>query len=121
MTTYIEDYENFLYEAKSNKEPFEIFAKNRLAGATKIAENAESKGGDAMLTYHHFVVKLPVYKQAMEGKFKLDKAVFTLERLMIKLNAGAKKDVKMRQVDFQKTMGLIEVWGELIIKYHETH
>jgi hypothetical protein len=121
MATHIEDYVDFLLEAKSDKEPFEIFAKNRLAGASKIAENAETKGGDAMLTYHHFVVKLPVYKQAAEGKFKLDKAITNLERLMTKLNAGAKKDVKMRQVDFQKTMGLIEVWGELIIKYHETH
>jgi hypothetical protein len=114
-------YAEFLNEAKSNKEPFEIFAKNRLAGASKIAENAESKGGDAMLTYYHFVVKLPVYKQASEGKFKMDKALTTLEKLMQKLSSGTRGDVKMKQVEFQKLVGLIEVWGELIIKYHETH
>ena len=121
MTTHIEDYENFLYEAKSNKEPFEIFAKNRLAGATKIAENAESKGGDAMLTYHHFVVKLPVYRQALEGKFKIDKAKESLDKQMKKLYEGVRTDVKLRQVEFQKIIGLIEVWGELIIKFKETH
>lgn len=121
MSNLHTQYPEFLNEASSNKEPFEIFAKNRLAGATKIAESAESKGGDAMLTYHHFVVKLPIYKQASEGKFKIDRAISTLEKHMSKLSAGTRGDVKMRQVEFQKLVGLIEVWGELIIKYHETH
>ena len=43
-------------------EDFETFAKKRLEGATKIATDAKAKGGVAILTYHHFVVKLPVYK-----------------------------------------------------------
>ena len=30
------------------------FADNRLGGATKIAQTAKEKGGDALLTYHHF-------------------------------------------------------------------
>jgi len=114
-------YENFLNEASSNKEPFDQFAKTRLAGATKIAQNAEQKGGDAMLTYHHFAVKLPIYRQAAEGKFKLNKAMDALDKQMSKLNAGVRNDVKLRQVEFQKIVGLIEVWGELIIKFHETH
>jgi len=114
-------YTDFLNEAAKSKQPFEEFAKNRLVGATKIAENAEKKGGDAMLTYHHFVVKLPVYKQAAEGKFKLDKAMLNLDKHMKRLNAGVNKEVEIRPVDFQKIVGLIEVWGELIIKYHETH
>ena len=44
-----------------------------------------------------------------------------LDKQMSKLNAGVKNDVKLRQVEFQKIVGLIEVWGELIIKFKETH
>jgi hypothetical protein len=40
---------------------------------------------------------------------------------MKKLNEGVRNDVKIRPVEFQKIVGLIEVWGELIIKFHETH
>ena len=47
---------DFLTEAK---ETFEEFAKTRGKGAEKIAENAQSKGGLAMLTYNHFKVKAP--------------------------------------------------------------
>ena len=43
---------NLLTEAK---ESFETFAKNRLAGAEKIIANAKKKGGDALLTYTHFI------------------------------------------------------------------
>lgn len=121
MSNLHTQYLNFLNEAASNKEPFEQFAKTRLAGATKIAQNAEQKGGDAMLTYHHFVVKLPVYRQAAEGKFKINKAMEALDKHMKKLNEGVRNDVKLKPVEFQKVVGLIEVWGELIIKFHETH
>jgi len=123
MKNLVTLYEEFIYEsAKRGKEPFDIFAKNRLAGATKIAEMAEKKGGDAMLTYHHFVVKLPIYKQAADGKFKLDKAMVALNKQMDKLNSLIRKNgVDSRQIEFQKIVGLIEVWGELIIRYDETH
>ena len=121
MSNLHTQYLNFLNEAASNREPFEQFAKTRLAGATKIAQNAEQKGGDAMLTYHHFVVKLPIYRQASEGKFKINKAMEALDKQMKKLNEGVRNDVKIRPVEFQKIVGLIEVWGELIIKFHETH
>ena len=40
---------------------FEEFAEHRLDGATTISNNAKEKGGDALLTHHHFVVKLPFY------------------------------------------------------------
>ena len=45
------------------------FAKKRHDGAEKIADNAKEKGGVALLTYNHFVVKLPYYKEASKGKF----------------------------------------------------
>ena len=121
MSNLYIQYEDFLNEAATNKEPFEQFAKTRLAGATKIAQNAEQKGGDAMLTYHHFAVKLPIYRQAVEGRFKLNKAMDALDKQMSKLNEGTRNEVKLRPVEFQKVVGLIEVLGELIIKFHETH
>ena len=46
---------------------FEEFAQKRHDGAEKIAKNAKEKGGPAMLTYHHFIVKLPHYKKAAAG------------------------------------------------------
>ena len=64
-----EELRQVLMEVKEN---FETFAKNRLAGAEKIIKNAKEKGGPAMLTYHHFVVKLPHYKKASEGKFNIE-------------------------------------------------
>ena len=49
---------DIITESKS----FDEFAEKRMGGATKIANNAKEKGGPAMLTYHHFKVKLPYYK-----------------------------------------------------------
>lgn len=115
------EYQSFLFEGLSKKEPFEQFAKSRLISATKIVSNAEQKGGDDMLTFHQFNVKLPVYRQVIDGKFKINKATELLDKQINKLNEGVKNGVKLRQVEFQKILGLIEVLGELIIKYHETH
>lgn len=93
---------------------FQEFAKKRLKGATKIAGDAKEKGGVAILTYHHFVVKLPIYKMAVEGKFSLEDAKKQLEKYMEEFCGG---QTKMDQIGFQRLVGLIEVWGELIIKY----
>ncbi len=77
-------------------------------------ENAKEKGGPAMLTYHHFVVKLPYYKKASEGNFDLDGAKKEYKEHLDKLcDLGS----NMNQVEFQKLVGLIEVLGELIIKH----
>ena len=46
---------------------FEKFAETRMGGAKKISDTAKEKGGIALLTYHHFVVKLPYYKKAKNG------------------------------------------------------
>ena len=51
------------------KEKFEDFAIIRGKGAAKISENAEKKGGLALLTWHHFKVKAPYYKKAAEIRF----------------------------------------------------
>jgi tRNA(Ile2) C34 agmatinyltransferase TiaS len=66
------------------KEAFEDFAKTRGEGAAKIASNAEEKGGLALLTWHHFKVKAPYYKKAVEGKLDMEKAKKNLKKLIKK-------------------------------------
>lgn len=95
---------------------FEDFATKRFAGAEKIANSAKEKGGPSMLTYHHFIVKLPYYKKASEGKFDLEESKDELKEHLDKL-CGLNDDVNITQVEFQKLVGIIEVLGELIIKH----
>jgi hypothetical protein len=102
-----------LNEDKQSK--FEEFSEKRLAGATKITKNAKEKGGPSMLTYHHFVVKLPYYKKASEGKFEVEEAKKEFSSNLKKL-CKLTENVEMEQVEFQKLVGIIEVLGELIIK-----
>ena len=104
-----------LREQEEKQTKFEEFAQKRFDGASKITENAKEKGGPAMLTYHHFVVKLPHYKKASEGKFNIEKSKVEYKKHLDKL-CGLSEDVNMGQVEFQKLLGLIEVLGELIIK-----
>ena len=98
---------DILTESKS----FDDFAEKRMGGATKIANSAKEKGGPSMLTYHHFKVKLPYYKEAAEGKFDVDKAKKEFDGCVKQLSDD------MEQVAFQKLVGKIEVLGELIIKH----
>ena len=103
---------------KLDQGDFEEFATKRFGGAEKIANNAKEKGGNSMLTYHHFIVKLPYYKKASEGKFNLDESKTELKELLNRL-CGLSDDVNIGQVDFQKLVGKIEVIGELIIKHKQ--
>ena len=101
---------DILNEAKKLKETFEEFANIRGKGAAKIAENAEKKGGLALLTWHHFKVKAPYYKKAAEGKLDLDKAKSEFEDTYKKIS------LDMTQTEFQREMGRLEVLGELLIR-----
>jgi hypothetical protein len=98
---------DILNESKS----FDTFAEKRMGGASKIANNAKEKGGASMLTYHHFIVKLPYYKEASEGKFDMYKSKKEFNECVKQLSND------MEQVAFQKLVGRIEVLGELIIKH----
>ena len=106
---------SIIKEELITKESFKTFAEKRLAGAEKITNNAKEKGGPAMLTYHHFRVKLPYYKKASEGKFDVEEGKKEFKELLDKL-CKISKNVNMEQVEFQKLVGEIEVLGELIIK-----
>mgnify|MGYP000849491993 FL=1 len=101
---------NLLFEAKDKPETFESFADTREAGAGKIADSAKKKGGLALLTWHHFKVKLPYYKRAAAGKFDLDEAKREFESTYKKISTS------MTQIEFQREVGRLEVLGELIIR-----
>ena len=115
----IANFNTFINEAKKEQTPFQEFALKRLAGATKIADNAKAKGGAAMLTYYHFVVKLPYYKKAAVGKFESKSATSELRKLNSELDSLLKTFEPKDQIPFQKVMGKIEVIGELLIKHSE--
>jgi hypothetical protein len=101
---------NLLIETKSKPDTFETFADTREAGAEKIANNAHKKGGLALLTWHHFKVKLPYYKKAAAGKFNLEEAQKEFDATYKKISTS------MSQIEFQREVGRLEVLGELIIR-----
>ena len=102
---------NLLFESKDvKKDTFESFADTREAGAEKIANTAHKKGGLALLTWHHFKVKLPYYKRAAAGRFDIEKAKKEFEETYKKISTS------MSQTEFQREVGRLEVLGELIIR-----
>jgi hypothetical protein len=98
------------------KEVMEDFAEARGNGAEKITDNAKKKGGDSLLTYHHFKVKLPYYEKASKGIFNKDKSIKEYKKYLKELYDSTNKDMNIKPVKFQELMGRIEVLGELIIK-----
>ena len=97
----------------------EEFAETRMAGAEKIVDNAKDKGGLAMLTWHHFKVKLPYYKKASEGTLDMDKTTALYKKFLEELYVSTKDDMNMEQIPFQELLGKLEVLGELLIKHKE--
>ena len=89
---------------------FEEFAQKRLEGATKISNDSKEKGGAALLTHHHFVVKLPYYEKAKKGELDIDAAKTEFIETLGKIS------LDMDQTTFQTEVGRLEVLGELIIK-----
>jgi len=105
-------------EAKEEKvektDELSKFADTREAGAEKIANNAHDKGGLALLTWHHFKVKLPYYKKAASGKFDVEEAKKEFDETYKSISTD------MDQIEFQREVGRLEVLGELIIKNKKT-
>ena len=85
------------------------FVNNRMNGAAKITQTAKEKGGDALLTYHHFVVKLPYYEKAKNGEMDIDAAKKEFIETLGKIS------LDMDQTTFQTEVGRLEVLGELFI------
>lgn len=106
---------DILNEDLVEEKAFTEFAEKRYDGAEKIATDAKEKGGVALLTYDHFIVKLPYYEKANAGKFDMEEGIKEFNELIKKLADSAEK-VDYGMAEFQKLVGKIEVLGELIIK-----
>ncbi len=104
---------------EEGEDKLESFAETRLGGAETIADNAKEKGGAALLTYHHFEVKLEYYEKAAKGELNMDDAKTEYKDLLEKLYTSTKDDMGIEQIDFQELLGKMEVLGELIIKDSE--
>jgi hypothetical protein len=104
-------------QKKTDVKEFETFAETRMGGAEKIVDNAKEKGGLAMLTWHHFKVKLPYYKKASSGKLNLKSSMSEYQELLEKLYTSTKDNFDIEQIAFQELVGKLEVLGELIIKH----
>jgi hypothetical protein len=102
-----------IIKEQGNELSIEEFAAKRLKGAAKIAKDAKEKGGPSILTYHHFIVKLPYYKRASDGQFNQTQAIGELQTHLDELCSKASN---LEQIRFQELVGIIEVLGELIIK-----
>lgn len=92
------------------------FAEKRGEGAEKIADSAKEKGGSALLTYHHFKVKLPYYDKVTEGKFDFNSMKKEYVKTCSELHSHMNKIEEMDQIKFQELVGRLEVMGELLIK-----
>jgi hypothetical protein len=92
------------------------FSKNRLDGATKIAMTAKEKGGDALLTYHHFKVKLPYYQKSANGKITMETLKREYDSLLTDLYESTRNTMDIAPIKFQELVGKIEVVGELLIR-----
>jgi hypothetical protein len=103
-------------EELEGPESIEEFSSNRLAGATKIAQGAKEKGGDALLTYHHFKVKLPYYTQGVEGDLDFAQIESEYKGKLNELYTATKNEMGIEQIAFQELVGEIEVLGELLIR-----
>jgi hypothetical protein len=113
----MQNFNSFILENKNTPTKFMEFAQARHDGAKKISDSAKEKGGHSMLTYYHFVVKLPYYKEAASGKFDMSAAKRELKEQHQELNTVLKEFEARDQIPFQKIMGKIEVLGELIINW----
>lgn len=98
-------------ETKNIDNPIE-FLKTRQKGAKKIADTAKEKGGPAILTYYHFVVKDAEYDaviKALEAKKPESFYENKYNKIMNELHK-----TKFEKESFQKVVGKLEVWGEAI-------
>ena len=104
------------FHVNEKSESHQEFAENRLAGATKISKAAKEKGGDALLTYHHFHVKLPYYQKAVDGELDMEELKSEYDKLLTDLYEATRNSMNISQVRFQELVGKIEVVGELLIE-----
>mgnify|MGYP000461762197 FL=1 len=101
---------NLINEELITDDKFEEFAGTRLKGAEKIADTTQEAGGLSLLTYKHYKVKLPYYKNASAGKLDKEAAKEEFNKTLKSIS------LDMSQNEFQTEMGRLEVLGELLIR-----
>jgi len=101
---------------ESKESDFEEFSEKRYDGAKKISDSAAEKGGPALLTHDHFVVKLPYYEKAKTGDFDKIEMKKESQELCTYLHSKMKKIETVDMKEFQKLLGKLEVIRELLIK-----
>jgi hypothetical protein len=96
------------------------FLDKRLAGAEKIANSSEHKGGFATLTAIHYKAKLKPYKECGKMEKSPDKDCDTTnahyKKMAEELHAKLADLDKLTQKEFQSLMGELEVYGEVYIR-----
>jgi hypothetical protein len=100
-----------LLEKKEISELSEFIDK-RASGAKKIQQQAQLKGGPALLTSVHFKAKEKPYEYCSDNYDNLEKITKKADEVFNKL----KNWKEMSQRDFQHYMGMLEAYGEIVIK-----
>jgi hypothetical protein len=93
------------------------FIAKRKAGAAKIAGEAGKKGGYAQPTAWHFDAKLPAYDATRVAVDRDEELNFYSDKVDELIEALTPRS--MTQVEFQRAMGVLEVWGEVYIQLRD--
>jgi hypothetical protein len=106
--------------SETKQDTNEEFVKKRKSGAAEIAKKASSKGGASKLTAWHFEAKAGPYAEA-ERAIMDGKPVSFFEKkdreAMRTLHSSGMRDQKT----FQRLMGELEVWGEILLQVKSGH
>ena len=108
------NFENFFTESTEpeKNEELETFIEKRKAGAAKIAKQAMIKGGLSSLTAAHFKAKAKPYDICAKHLGDKKAVKEHIDSLLKKLKSWD----EMSQMEFQKVMGELEVYGEVAIQ-----
>jgi hypothetical protein len=108
----LENLYDVVIEGKKETTDIESFIDKRSAGAKKIQQQAEAKGGPALLTSVHFKAKEKPYEYCSNNYDSLENITKKADEIFDKL----KNWKEMSQRDFQHYMGVLEAYGEIFIK-----
>ncbi len=97
---------------KAKKELLEFFH-SRKSSAQKILNESRGKSGSAQLSAWHFAAKVKIYTEVISAVNSNQGESFYLNKCR-QLSTKLKFD-KIKQEEFQKILGELEVWGESLI------
>ncbi len=109
------EWSEYLENKENDVQNNEKFVEKRKAGAAEIEHKATVKGGYAQLTSWHFAAKAAPYKES-EKAVKDGASVSFFEKKYKETMDRLHKIDFHSQKDFQKIMGELEVYGEVLIQ-----